>query len=71
LIRFLQVTFWLHNLKSESCPKKSLPLFFLFSALFSRLWRDKFDGTDPGRFANIAKVLDLFLIFDKHCSFAK
>jgi hypothetical protein len=47
------------------CKKKIFLFFFesvfdngiILIALFSRLWRDQFNETDSGRFANMAKVL--------------
>jgi len=71
LIRFLQVTIWLHNLKSESFPK-NLFLYFFFSQPFSH------DSGETNLMGLILAVLPIllrystyFLIFDKHCSLAK
>jgi hypothetical protein len=40
-----------------SCRVEFLILKFSFTALFSQLWRDQFNETDSGRFANMAKVM--------------
>ena len=44
---------------SITCPYRAefLILKFSFTALFSQLWRDQFNETDSGRFANMAKVM--------------
>ena len=71
MIRFLQVTIWLHSLKSESFPK-NLFLCFFFSQPFSH---DSGETNLMGLILAVSPILLrystylFFFIFDKHCFF--